>query len=315
MVGWYTFVSPTILIESDNFSIAFFQQLNIDIQTHVLWPSRMKKIFITVEIVNVYVPKTDSQRASSPIWASEASLARTRERAAKPRGAEERRACNHPLQIFICTSPRRREIPLAEKWRSGNQSWLITGQAGTRFVCVSNLVLRGIRLVPRTCFSPQSRRGGSFDLVSQREYCEPRISRSEFIVLVERKLKPFFSCICLCKASYLILKTRRVKVKRDSSARFHSSPISKYEHRRTSALWCNIRNIRICMRKTYPFCNLRKWKDFNKKKNSLPYMKCVLRLSCVVHTVNGFLSIYWGFQRRKTVVNSLQRLQSPPSSA
>ena len=99
-----------------------------------------------------------SLRSSSPIWASETSLARTRERAAKPRGAEERRACNHPLQIFICTSPRRREIPLAEKWRSGNQSWLITGQAGTRFVCVSNLVLRGIRLVPRTCFSPQSRR-------------------------------------------------------------------------------------------------------------------------------------------------------------
>ena len=41
--------------------------------------------------------------------------------------------------------------------------------------------------------------------------------------------------------------------------------------------------------------------------NSLPYIKCVLRLSCVVHvpihgrfmgcTVNGFLSIYWGFQR------------------
>ena len=59
---------------------------------------------------------------------------------------------------LICTSPRQREIPLAEKWRSGNQSWLITGQAGTRFVCVSNLVLRGIRLVPRTCFSPQSRR-------------------------------------------------------------------------------------------------------------------------------------------------------------
>ena len=32
---------------------------------------------------------SDSLRASSPIWASEASLARTRERAAKPRGAEE----------------------------------------------------------------------------------------------------------------------------------------------------------------------------------------------------------------------------------
>ena len=54
-------------------------------------------------------------------------------------------------------------------------------------------------------------------------------------------------------------------------------------------------------KKTYRFCNLRKWKDFNKKKNSLPYLECVLRLSCVVHgpiyhrfmgfDVNGFLSI------------------------
>ena len=33
----------------------------------------------------------------------------------KPRGAGERRACNHPFQIFICTLPRQREIPLAEK--------------------------------------------------------------------------------------------------------------------------------------------------------------------------------------------------------
>ena len=60
-------------------------------------------------------PTIHSLRASSPIWASETSRARTRERAAKPRGAGERRACNHLFQIFICTSPRRREIPLAEK--------------------------------------------------------------------------------------------------------------------------------------------------------------------------------------------------------
>ena len=36
--------------------------------------------------------KVGSLRASSPIWASEASLARTRERAAKPRGAEAPRS-------------------------------------------------------------------------------------------------------------------------------------------------------------------------------------------------------------------------------
>ena len=52
-------------------------------------------------------------------------------------------------------------------------------------------------------------------------------------------------------------------------------------------------------KKTYRFPNLRKWRDFI--KNSLPYLKCVLRLSCVVHGpiygrfmgfyLNGFLII------------------------
>ena len=75
------------------------------------------------------------------------------------------------LGMWISTG---REIPLAGKWRSRKQSWLITGQAGTLFICVTSLVLRGIRLVPRTCFSPQSRRGGAFDLVLAK-----RILRAE----------------------------------------------------------------------------------------------------------------------------------------
>ena len=41
--------------------------------------------------------KATSLRASSPIWASETSLARMRERAAKPRGAEERFSFPRPL--------------------------------------------------------------------------------------------------------------------------------------------------------------------------------------------------------------------------
>ena len=59
-------------------------------------------------------------------------------------------------------------------------------------------------------------------------------------------------------------------------------------------------SIRISMgKKTYRFSNLRKWKDYNKKQ--LTYLKCVLRLSCVVHGpiygrfigfyVNDFLSM------------------------
>ena len=48
---------------------------------------------------------TVSLRASSPIWASEASLARTRERAAKPRGAVLRLAVLRlgEVQMKICT--------------------------------------------------------------------------------------------------------------------------------------------------------------------------------------------------------------------
>ena len=47
------------------------------------------------------------------------------------------------------------------------------------------------------------------------------------------------------------------------------SPSSKFKHRRTSTLLHSIRNIRICMEKTYRFRNVRKWKDFNKKQLTL----------------------------------------------
>ena len=108
---------------------------------------------------------------------------------------------------FICTSLRLREIP-KKKWRSGKQSWLITGQAGTLFLWVTSLVPRGVRLVPRTCFSPQSR-------ILRAEDKSDRVCSS-----CGRKWKPSISCIRLCQAPCLVLKTRRVRVKRDSSARF-----------------------------------------------------------------------------------------------
>ena len=61
---------------------------------------------------------------------------------------------------------------------------------------------------------------------------------------------------------------------------YTGSPSSKYEHRRASALLRNIQNIRISMgKKTYRFCNLRKWKDFNKKQFTLLKM-CVTSLLC-----------------------------------
>ena len=59
------------------------------------------------------------------------------------------------------------------------------------------------------------------------------------------------------------------------------SPSSKYEHRRASALLRNIQNIRICMGKK-PIVSVAYENERISIKNSLPYLKCVLRLSCVV---------------------------------
>ena len=78
------------------------------------------------------------------------------------------------------------------------------------------------------------------------------------------------------------------------------SPSSKYENRRASALLRNTQNIRICMGKK-PIVSVTYENERISIKNSLPYLKCVLRLSCVVHGpiygrfmgfyVNGFLSV------------------------
>ena len=68
-----------------------------------------------------------------------------------------------------------------------------------------------------------------------------------------------------------------------------------------SALLRNIRNMKICMGKK-SIVSVTYENERISIKNSLPYIKCILHLSCVVHgpiyerfmdyTVNGFLSIY-----------------------
>ena len=78
------------------------------------------------------------------------------------------------------------------------------------------------------------------------------------------------------------------------------SPSLKYKHRRTSTLLHSIRTIRICVEKK-TIVSVTYENQRISIKNSLPYIKCVLRLSCVVHgpiygrfmgcTVNGFLSL------------------------
>ena len=60
------------------------------------------------------------------------------------------------------------------------------------------------------------------------------------------------------------------------------SPSSKCKHRRASALLRNIRNIRICMGKK-PIASVTYENERISNKNSIPYIKCVLHLSCVVY--------------------------------
>ena len=50
-------------------------------------------------IEGIHIQVNHSLRASSPVWASETGLARTRERAAKPRGAEERELATIPYKF------------------------------------------------------------------------------------------------------------------------------------------------------------------------------------------------------------------------
>ena len=69
---------------------------------------------------------------------------------------------------------------------------------------------------------------------------------------------------------------------------------------RNMSILRNIQNIRICMGKK-PIVSVTYENERISIKNSLPYLKCVLLLSCVVHGpiyglfmgfyVNGFLSI------------------------
>ena len=74
---------------------------------------------------------------------------------------------------------------------------------------------------------------------------------------------------------------------------------SKYEHRRASTLLRNIQNIRICMGK-----NLSVSVTYENErisiKNSLTYLKCVLRLSCEVHgpIYGRFMGFYVNVERK-----------------
>ena len=118
-------------------------------------------------------------------------------------------------------------VKFGSLWQPPTQTFLGGSSRVPSCSCLrGRLSVWGIMLEPKTCFSRQSTQ--EFDVILTKcekvglpvEYCEPWISRTEFVVLVEGKSEPFISCICLCQVPCLVLKTRRVKVKRDPSARF-----------------------------------------------------------------------------------------------
>ena len=85
---------------------------------------------------------------------------------------------------------------------------------------------------------------------------------------------PFsFSRLFFLKGNYRMSTWDRVR-----GAYTTGNPSSKYEHRRTSALLRNIQNVRICMGKK-PIVSVTYENERISVKNSLPYLKCVLRLS------------------------------------
>ena len=152
-------------------------------------------------------------RASSPIWASEASS-----EAARGRGKESLQRSLIKFHLYFAQT----KVNTIGWKMTFRKTKLIDNSPSWHLfrLCVKFGSQRD-QTGTENLFQPSKQtRGLVWFSISQREYCEPRISRTEFIVLVEGKWKPFISCIRLCQAPCLVLKTRRVKVKRDSSARF-----------------------------------------------------------------------------------------------
>ena len=94
------------------------------------------------------------------------------------------------------------------------------------------------------------------------------------------------------------------------------SPSSNYGHRQASALLHNIQNTRIRMGKK-PIVSVTYKNERILIENSLLYLKCVLRLSCVVHRpiyglfmgfyVNAFL-----FHKNPYILNVMQQCRCSP---
>ena len=189
---------------------------------------------------HVDAERSNSLRASSRIWASETSLPRTRERAAKPRGAGkeslqqslinfhlyftqtkgnsngwkmtfrnskliDNRPGWHPLRLCVKFGSQGDQIGTENLFQPNLRSMAVLSsraQSPRGFSALARLyysarptktamLRRLVSALRRARFICNSRK---------KEYCVPRINRSEFVVLVEGKWKLFIGCIHLCQA-------------------------------------------------------------------------------------------------------------------
>ena len=92
------------------------------------------------------------------------------------------------------------------------------------------------------------------------------------------------------------MRKTRVRILSETGTGYtKGSPSSKYEHRhsvRNDRNIHNIQHIRICMGKK-PIVSVTYENERISIKHSLPYLKCVLRLSCVVQ--GRFMPVLWVF--------------------
>ena len=133
-----------------------------------------------MEVHNVYLILLFSLRASSPIWASEVSLARTSER-----GAEERRAW---LAIFSLrelhqTSPSVLRAETSSRYQSDppeNQIWH-TNQAGASLACYQSTLISGTSFFSQWYFPSSGRSTNEilWEMVASSPFLGPsRLRRS-----------------------------------------------------------------------------------------------------------------------------------------
>ena len=118
------------------------------------------------------------------------------------------RACNDLSYNFFCTSPRRREIQVAENDVPENKD--VTGQVGTPFVCVSSLVLRGDQIGTENLFQPSKQTRVLVWFSSRKENIASRADKSDWVYSsCGRKMKTLFQLYSFVSSVLLSSKNEK----------------------------------------------------------------------------------------------------------